>query len=492
VPAPLAALLVVLSSAAVLVLEILVSRLVAPYVGLTLETYTAAIGVALGAIAAGSAIGGRLADRADPRRWLGPALAVGGALVLAARPTVFAVGGGFRGLGPVGTVVLVLLAVAPAALVLSTVPPGVVKLRLRTLDETGETVGKLSALGTLGALAGTFLTGFVLLAAFPTSTLLLLTGLVLVATGLACTVLLPRAVEVAPLLAMTALAGLTGSWLLTADSSCDVETRYYCASVVSDPEREGGRTLVLDGLRHSYVDLDDPAHLEFAYTRRIADVLAEQPDGPLDVLHLGGGGFSVPNHLAAVRPGSRSRVLEVDPQIPEIGRESLGLVTGDDLQVEVGDARTLIGEQETAAYDVVVGDAFGSLAVPWHLTTSEMVAQVRRVLRPGGVYVLNVIDRPPLSFARAEAATLLAAFDDVALLAPPDVVAGDDGGNLVLVASDGPLPVDALERRAAAGDEPAAAVGRQVVEDFAGDAQVLTDDDAPVDQLLTPYGQSSA
>jgi MFS family permease len=263
VPAPLAALLVVLSSAAVLVLEILVSRLVAPYVGLTLETYTAAIGVALGAIAAGSAIGGRLADRADPRRWLGPALAVGGALVLAARPTVFAVGGGFRGLGPVGTVVLVLLAVAPAALVLSTVPPGVVKLRLRTLDETGETVGKLSALGTLGALAGTFLTGFVLLAAFPTSTLLLLTGLVLVATGLACTVLLPRAVEVAPLLAMTALAGLTGSWLLTADSSCDVETRYYCASVVSDPEREGGRTLVLDGLRHSYVDLDDPAHLEF-------------------------------------------------------------------------------------------------------------------------------------------------------------------------------------------------------------------------------------
>ena len=145
---------------------------------------------------------------------------------------------------------------------------------------------------------------------------------------------------------MTALTALTGTWLVTADSTCDVETRYYCASVVADPEREGGRTLVLDGLRHSYVDLDDPAHLEFAYTRRIADVLAEQPDGPLDVLHLGGGGFTVPRHLAAVRPGSRSTVLEVDPQIPEIGRESLGLVTGDDLEVEVGDARTLIAEQD--------------------------------------------------------------------------------------------------------------------------------------------------
>jgi hypothetical protein len=135
----------------------------------------------------------------------------------------------------------------------------------------------------------------------------------------------------------------------------------------------------------------------------------------------------------------------------------------------------------------VVGDAFGSLAVPWHLTTTEMVEQVRRVLRPGGVYVLNVIDLPPLSFARAETATLLEAFDDVALLAPQAVVEGDDGGNLVLVASDEPLPVDALGERTASGDEPWSAVGRDDVEDFAGDAQVLTDDDAPVDQLLTPY-----
>ena len=487
VPAPLAAALVVLSSAAVLVLEVLVSRLVAPYVGLTLETYTAAIGVALGAIAAGAALGGRLADRTDPRRWLGPALAVGGALVLAARPTVFAIGGGFRGLGPIGTVVLVLFAVAPAALVLSTVTPGVVKLRLRTLAETGETVGRLSALGTLGALAGTFLTGFVLLSAFPTSTLLLLTGLVLVATGLACTVLLPKVVRTAPLLAMTALTALTGTWLVTAESTCDIETRYYCVSVVADPDREGGRTLVLDGLRHSYVDLDDPSHLEFPYTRRIADVLAELPAGPIDALHLGGGGFTVPRHLDAARPGSRSTVLEVDPQIPEIGRESLGLVTGDDLRVEVGDARTLIAEQESASYDVVVGDAFGSLAVPWHLTTTEMVAQVQRVLRPRGVYVLNVVDLPPLSFARAETATLLAAFGVVALLAAPGVVEGETGGNLVLVASDEPLPVEALAERTAAGQEPSTAVGRGAVEDFAGDAQVLTDDDAPVDQLLTPY-----
>ena len=486
-PPQLAVALVVLTSAAVLVLEVLVSRLVAPFVGLTLETYTAAIGVALAAIAGGAALGGRLADAVDPRRWLGPAVAVGGALLLGARPTVFAFGESFRGQGPVGTVILVLVAVAPSALVLSTVTPGVVKLRLRTLAETGQTVGRLSAAGTLGALAGTFLTGFVLLSAFPTSTLLLLTGMVLVVIGLVVTVVLPRIPSRVPVAGIMVLTVLTGGALLIGASPCQVETRYYCASVIPDPARAGGRTLMLDGLRHSYVDLKNPAYLEFAYAQRFADALAQQPAGPLDVLHLGGGGFTLPRHLAAVRPGSHSVVLEVDPQIPVIGRERLGLVTGPDLVVKIGDARTAITEEPKGAYDVVFGDAFGSLAVPWHLTTKEMVDQVRRVLRPGGVYILNVIDYPPLDFARAETATLLDSFVDVAVMAVQGTLAGQRGGNLVLVASDRPLPVDALLRRAGARGEPASVIGRAEAKRFAGGAQVLTDDNAPVDQLLTPY-----
>lgn len=490
VPAALAAALVLLSSAAVLVLEVLVVRLVAPYVGLTLETYTAAIGVALAAIAAGAALGGRLADASDPRRWLGPAMALGGALVLVARPTVFAAGDAFRGTGPSGTVVLVLMAVAPSAVMLSAVPPGVVKLRLRTLTETGATVGRLSAISTLGALAGTFLTGFVLLAAFPTSTLLLLAGLALVLVGLVVAVLLPRTVDPPPgqVLVGLVLAGALGAgWLLMADGPCQVETRYYCASVVADPRLASGRTLVLDGLSHSYVDLEDPEHLEFAYTQRFGDVLAVQSAGPLDALHLGLGGGTMPRHLAAVRPGSRSTVLEVDPQIPELDRAELGLRTGPDLQVLVGDARTGITDQPTGAFDVVIGDAFGSLAVPWHLTTSEMVDEVRRVLRPGGTYLLNVIDYPPLELARAETATFRAAFEHVVVLAPAPTLDGVGGGNLVLVGSDAPVPVDALRELAARRGDGGAVADEKRTAAFAGDARVLTDDDAPVDQLLTPY-----
>ena len=488
-PSALASVLVLLSSAAVLVLEVLVSRLVAPYVGLTLETYTASIGVALGAIAAGAALGGRLADTVDPRRWLGPALGLGGALLLVARPTVFALGP-VLGRGATATVLLVAAAVGPAVLVLSTVTPGVVKLRLRTLAETGATVGRLSALGTLGALAGTFLTGFVLLSALPVSRVLLAVGLLLVLAGLVLAVALPRAAAAgpgagAPVLGALLLAGaLAAGLLVSADGRCGRETRYYCASVVADAARPTGRTLVLDGLSHSYVDLADPAHLQFDYTRRFGDVVAALPPGPLDVLHLGLGGGTLPRHLAAVRPGSRSTVLEVDPGVLDLDRDLLGLRTGPDLQVRVGDARTSIADAPSGGYDLVVGDAFGSLAVPWHLTTREMVAQVRRVLRPGGTYLLNVIDNPPSAFARAETATLAEAFGEVLLVGSAAQAAGRVGGNYVLVASDRPADrarLAALAAERGSADRASDGVG------FAGQAGVLTDDDAPVDQLLTPY-----
>ena len=485
-PAALATALVVLSSAAVLVLEVLVSRLVAPYVGLTLETYTASIGVALAAIAAGAALGGRLADRVDPRRWIGPALALGGALLLVVRPTVTALGPDLPP-GALSTVVLVAAAVGPSVLVLSAVAPGVVKLRLRSLDETGATVGRLSALGTLGALAGTFLTGFVLLSALPVSRVVLALGLLLVVVGLVLAVVLVRSRPDVRGIAVLVVAAVGGSALLLADDgACQRETRYYCASVVPDPQRDSGRTLVLDGLRHSYVDLADPAHLEFDYTKRFGDVLAAQPAGPLQVLHLGLGGGTVPRHLAAVRPGSRSTVLEVDPEVVRLDRERLGLVTGPDLQVQVGDARTRIADLPTDAYDVVVGDAFGSLAVPWHLATREMAEQVRRVLRPGGVYVLNVIDNPPARFARAEVATLRAVFGEVLMLGPAAQRDGLVGGNYVLTASDVPQPREALAQLSADRGGSDEAFETQ---DFAGSAQVLTDDDAPVDQLLTPYAR---
>jgi SAM-dependent methyltransferase len=486
---PLAAgLLVFFTSAAVLVLEILAGRLLAPYVGVTLETWTGIIGVVLAGIALGSWYGGRLADRVDPRTLLGPMTVLGGILALFALPLITFFGVAFAGGGVAAILILSTVGFFAPATVLSAVTPTVIKLQLSDLDETGAVVGRLSALSTVGAIFGTFFTGFVLVAALPSRPILIAVGVGLVATGLVLWRGLPSPANGTP--AQGAVLGLLGLVLTAAvPGPCQVESAYFCARVEVDPDRPSGRILQLDRLSHSYVDLDDPTHLEFGYTQLFGDVLSTvRPGEPIDALHIGGGGFSMPRYIEALRPGSTSVVLELDPSLLDIARDELGLETSQRLRVEVGDARLGIDRQPDDAYDVVIGDAFGGVAVPWHLTTVEVVESIRRSLRPDGVYVLNVIDYPPLGFARAETATLRAVFDHVAVVAAPQRIARAEGGNLVLVASDAPLDLTGIRAAIAArgGEQVVATDG--TVDAFVGDARVLTDDFAPVDQLLTPYG----
>jgi hypothetical protein len=479
-----AAALVFFSSGAVLVLEILSLRLVAPYLGLTLETSTAIIGFALGAIAAGAWFGGVIADRISPHRLLGPVLLGAGILVLFVGPAVRWVGEMVRG-GDVGAVLLMaaVAVFAPAAL-LSAVTPMVVKLRLATLTETGTVVGRLSGIATLGALVATFATGFLLVAAVPTSAILLGLGGALILSGAVLVVRLRGLAAVSAPLAI-ALVGVGAA--VAAPTPCDVETAYHCARVVRDDSRENGRTLQLDTLNHSYVELDDPTYLEFSYIRAFASVAdAAVPSGGLRTLHLGGGGLTFPRYLRATRSGSRNLVFEIDRGVVELDEEQLGLRQNDELGVEIRDARSGLTAEPSSSRDLVVGDAFGGLTVPWHLTTRETVADVRRVLTSEGVYVVNVIDYPPLRFARAEIATIRDVFPHVIVIARPLVLRGTDGGNMVIAASDAPFPIDEiLDELANRAPEYSLMSDPDEIATYIDGAQVLTDDFAPVDQLVT-------
>lgn len=447
------ALLVFVASGAVLVLEILGIRLLAPYVGLTIETTTVIIGTVLAGIAAGAALGGRAADRLDERRLLAGLLAAGGALAIATVPIARGLGSALQEEAAVAASLIAALALFPPAAVLSAVTPTVARLQLRDLATTGAVVGRLSAWATAGALVGTFATGFVIVPLLPTDVAVIVVGVVLLVLGLAVA-------RSGAALAAGAGALVMAAATLAAGPPCDAETVYHCARVEEDGS---GRVLRLEELRHSYVDLEDPTHLEFDYTQWMGAAIDDMPAGPLEAVFIGGGGFTLPRYVAATRPGSRSRVLEVDGDLVELVRERLGLRTGPDLRVRVGDARLTLRREPADSADVVVGDAFGGVAVPWHLTTVEFARDIRRVLRPDGLYLLNVIDYEPRALVRAEEATLREVFENVELVGHPD-----PGGNHVFLASDVPLP----ELPARALDLPG------------GD--VLRDDDAPADQLLTP------
>jgi spermidine synthase len=192
-------------------------------------------------------------------------------------------------------------------------------------------------------------------------------------------------------------------------------------------------------------------------------------------------------------------VVEIDPGVTRAAREAMGLVDDPRLHVVHEDARTFVDraarDPRGPRYDVVYGDAFLSYSVPFHLTTVELARSVRACLAPDGAYVLNVIDSfASLRFVGAVRSTLARVFAhvDVLVLAPD--VDGETGGardTFVLVATDRAVDLDGLLGIAAfTGGGPREIEvlrgDRLSALSRASDDLVLTDDYAPVENLLLP------
>jgi hypothetical protein len=244
------------------------------------------------------------------------------------------------------------------------------------------------------------------------------------------------------------------------------------AELLQDLDRPDSWLLSVDGVAQSYLDRVDPTHLEFDYVRLMGDVVDALPDGPLIAVHLGGGACTLPRYVAATRPGSRQLVVEADEALAALVRASFGTAG---FRLRVGDARAELPRLRQGESDLVVADVFESAQQPTHVTTLEWVQEVTRLLRPAGVYVVNVADGRPLAFARAQVATLLAAFPHVLLLADPSVLRGRRFANLVLAASAAPLPEAALVRTVSRAAGRARLVSGDDLRDFVGGAAPVTD-----------------
>jgi spermidine synthase len=255
------------------------------------------------------------------------------------------------------------------------------------------------------------------------------------------------------------------------------EVRLGSAELLPDIDRTNAWILFIDGVPQSGVDLADPGYLEFEYIRRIGHAadLAFPAGEPLRALHLGGGALTLPRYLAHTRPGSRQLVAELDDALTDLVRGHLPLPAGHRIRIRAADARAVVESVRPGSYDLVVADVFAGALTPGHLTTAEFAAATARALRPGGVYAVNVAAGLPLDGARAAVATVRSVYKETCVIAEASVLRGRRRGNLVILASDQPLPEAAL-RRAAAGDPfPARVVAGEGLRRFAASAPVVTD-----------------
>ncbi len=277
------------------------------------------------------------------------------------------------------------------------------------------------------------------------------------------------------------------------------EVRLGSAELLPDIDAADAWLLFVNGVPQSGVDLADPGYLEFEYIRRIGHAvdLAFPAGEPLRALHLGGGALTLPRYLAHTRPGSRQLVAELDDALTDLVRGHLPLPAGHRIRVRAADARAVAESVRVASYDLVIADVFAGAVTPGHLTTAEFAAATARALRPGGVYAVNVAaglpspgratpretsdgkfsvsGTPSLDGARAAVATVRSVYKETCVIAEASVLRGRRRGNLVILASDQPLPEAALGRAVAGDPFPARVVAGEELRRFAASAAVVTD-----------------
>ncbi|MCK9899975.1 hypothetical protein CC117_30105 [Parafrankia colletiae] len=162
--------------------------------------------------------------------------------------------------------------------------------------------------------------------------------------------------------------------------------------LLAGDDRPGGWLMLMDQGRQPYVDLRDPAYLDFEYNQGFADVVDALPAGPLSVTHIGGRACTFARYAAHVRPGSPQLVLEPDAEVTALTRARLPLPPGHRIRVIPHERRAAVRALGGDTADVVVVDAFAHGRVPATLTTAEFFAEVARVLRPAGIMLANLPD----------------------------------------------------------------------------------------------------
>ncbi len=481
-----------LSSAILLVLEIVAARLIAPYVGVSLYSWTSIIGVILAGLSIGNWLGGRWADRGGNETGVGVVLLLAAIFSIASLFFLMLIAPWLQQsqLDLISASFLYVLSMFFVPAVLLGVPtPLLTTLALARDSRTGHIVGRFHALAALGSILGTFVTGYWLVQTFGTRAVVI--GSAMILTLLAMPFLRGLKLRYAAALLVLAVVTLTLTYLRSGFANpCRWESNYFCLRVVNASDSSYGiaRALVLDHLMHGINHRDNPALLIAPYMHAMDEItrthFSDRKAMDLGFFYAGGGSYTQPRAVKAKHPQARITVAELDPLVTRAAVEDL-FVDTKGMQIIHRDARSVL-QKSREQFDVIVTDVFHDVSVPYHLITKEFARSVRDKLTNNGLYLINIVDmHPDPRLAKSVIKTLQTEFQfvDVWLEAIPSqrqrvtyVISAQNKHAL----PESIVSTAGFERRWLRATDQVANLGTPAV-----NLPLLTDDFVPVERLLS-------
>ena len=487
-----------------LVIEMVAGRILAPFVGVSIYTWTSIIGVILAGISIGAYIGGKLVDRFPFRKTLGWLLLLSGIAALTIIPLTNLVASYRFNLPLMVRIFIVTMVIffLPGC-ILGTISPVVVRLTLKNLDSAGNVIGKIYAVSTLGAIIGTFATGFLLISWMGTRSIILTMGIILILAALFSGALFKtrKAIAIFVIIAAPCIWGVYAFAFkipLRENTYFYKESDYYTIKLMtttSSDQKTSLKAMVLDNLIHSYVCLEDPLHIEYEYERIYSDVLKWKfkKDENFKSLTIGGGGYTFPRYMEVVYPKAQIDVVEIDPEVTNIVYKHLGLSADTRIKSFNTDGRWFVMNCKEK-YDLIFTDAYNDLSIPYHLTTKEFVAQLKSILNPDGLIMSNIIDNFQVgAFLPSYIRTLREVFGpkNVYLLSVSPNFENTRISTFIVIAGNGNLDIkdfDVHVKSNLRDNSTSVVVPDHLMDEFMTKRSAITilDDYAPVDNLIAP------
>ena len=483
--------IVFITGASVMVLELVGSRVLAPYAGTSIYIWTILIGVILGSLSFGYWYGGKFADRNPNYKTFSRIIFIAGLFIGAmafVKTIILMALTGYTAMDIIfGAAIGVVILFVPPSVLLGMVSPYAVRLKMKTVEKSGSTVGNLYAVSTIGSIVGTFVAGFFLISFLGNTIILLSLSILLILTSIFSHTTGKKWGKIG--LIVFFIFGIAGTLMIKdfskANGFVDVDTQYNRIMIMDEIDETTGRPI-----RSFYTDFYgrqsgmflDGEELLVEYTRHYHLVDHFNP-GFKKSLMIGGAGYSFPKDYLLKYPDAEIDVVEIDPKVTELAREYFDLPDDPRLNIIHADGRTYLNQTDTK-YDAIFIDAFNPTGfVPHHITTKETIEKLRGALNDNGIVIMNMVTAirgEGSGFMSAEYKTYCEVFPQVNIyqVAPDQDL--EEPQNVILVAlkSESPFPLTSLDGFLSR------LLQNQITEYDIMDVPVLTDDFAPVDYYI--------